>query len=119
MTKERMILYVKDNLMAMGVTDQNMELFISDALTSAITYCNLGNDIPEEMEPYLRRKVKNMINYQSADRKGTPSNIASIKEGDGAITFFYDASNTEEAVFGLSDSDKKQLKAFRRLKGYA
>ena len=70
------------------------------------------------MEPFVRKKIKIMIDYETAKGTGYQQDIASIKEGDGSITYATGGSNSRDGIYGLSDADKTILRRFRRLRGY-
>ena len=107
---------VRSNL---KITDDSRDLVISDVIIEAANYCNIPlNGLPEEMEPYIRKKVKGIIDYEEANGTGYKPDLAGIKEGDGALTFVTSGLNSREGVYGLTDSYRADLKRFRRLRGY-
>lgn len=117
MTKSEMVTMIKHNLI---LADGTCELAISDAVLMVCSYCNIPmNDIPEELEPFIRKKVKGILDYEAVNGTGYQPEVASIKEGDGSITWAQTDGNTKASIYGLSDSDKKDLRRFRRLRGYA
>lgn len=117
MTKEEMVILVKQNL---NIKDEVRDLTISDVITKVAVYCNLSfRNLPEELEPFVRKKVQTIISYEEANGTGYQKEIASIKEGDGAITYVTGSDSSDAAIYGLSATDKNYLKAFRRLRGYA
>ena len=86
----------------------------------ACDYCNRPIDcIPDELEPVLRKKVKGIIDYEAAVGTGFNPEVASIKEGDGSITWAQTEGNTKASIYELNDSDKRTLRRHRRLRGYA
>ena len=118
MTKTEMADLVKKNL---KIKDDNRDLAISDVIDNVIIYCNLNeNCIPSLLEPFVRKKVSDIIKYEEANGTEYHKDIASIKEGDGTITFVTGDSATSEAdvLYGLNSADKTRLQAFRRLRGY-
>lgn len=116
MDKETMIGLVKENLRLM-TEDHN--LMISDMIREACGYCNiLLDDIPEELEPFVRKKIKGILDYEAFKGPGFQPEVASIKEGDGSITWAQTEGNTKASIYGLNDSDKKELRRHRRLRGY-
>lgn len=114
MTTEEMKALVKTNL---AITDTSKDLIISDVITKAQVYCNICN-LPDAMEPFIRKKVKNRIDYEAVNGSGYAPEIASIHEGDGSLTFASGGSFSREGIYGLSDEDKRDLRPFRRLRGY-
>ncbi|MEG0687175.1 MAG: hypothetical protein RR466_00605 [Hungatella sp.] len=117
MTDAEMLLKVKDN-MKLKTDDYN--LTISDIIVSARTYCNLrANSLPPELEPFVRKKTKGIVDYEAANGSGYVQEVQSIKEGDGTINWAQTDGNTRASIYTLTDSDKKALKKFRRVGGYA
>ena len=108
---------VKNNL---GIQDDKSDLLISDVILMVCDYCNLEPDcIPDILEPFVRKKAKGIIDYEAAEGTGYNPEIASIKEGDGSITWAQTEGNTKASIYGLSESDKAGLRRHRRLRGYA
>lgn len=117
MDKKTMIELVKENLRLMT---EDHDLLISDMVQEVCGYCNIPLDnIPEELEPFIRKKVKGILDYETVNGTEYHPEVASIKEGDGSITWAQTDGNTKTSIYGLSDSDKKNLRRFRRLRGYA
>lgn len=112
MQTEELIEKVKERL---NITGTSRDLTISDVIQDAINYCNLI-ELPAELEPWIRKKVQGIINYEAENGTGTVFDIASIKEGDTSITYKVDSNTSKETVYGLSSEDKKRLQSFRRLK---
>ena len=116
MTSSEMLEKVKSNL---KIEDDTRDLNISDVILSVCDYCNMDQDkLPERLEPFIRKKVKGVMDYETVKGTGYQQDIASIKEGDGSITYATDGSNSREGVYGLSDADKTVLRRYRRLRGY-
>lgn len=116
MTLSEMRETVKENL---KLTDDTRDLDISDVIFNVCDYCNLNqNELPELLELYIRKKVKGIINYETVKGTGYQQDIASIKEGDGSVTYVTGGSNSREGIYGLTDADKTALRRFRRLRGY-
>lgn len=116
MTKSEMAALVKKNL---EIQDDIRDLAISDSIRMVCSYCNIPVDqIPEELEPFIRKKVKGILDYEAANGTGYQPEVASIKEGDGSITFAQSEGNTKTSIYGLNDSDKNVLRRYRRLRGY-
>ena len=116
MTFSEMLEKVKSNL---KIEDDTRDLNISDVILSVCDYCNMDQDkLPERLEPFIRKKVKGVMDYETVKGTSYQQDIASIKEGDGSITYATDGSNCREGVYGLSDADKTVLRRYRRLRGY-
>ena len=116
MDKEKMVDEIKRNL---RLETADHDLMISDVILMACDFCNIHTDcIPEEMEPTLRKKVKGIIDYENAVGTGYRPEVASIKEGDGSITWAQTEGNTKVSIYELNDSDKRALRRHRRLRGY-
>lgn len=106
-----MIAKVKENL---KIDNDEKDLIISDVIQEVISYCNL-KDLPEEIEPFIRRKVKTIMYYEKENGTEAVFDVKSIKEGDTSITYNTDEVS-RETIYGLSDSDKNTLQQFRRLR---
>ncbi len=116
MTVTEVMEAVRHNL---SIQDDSQDLVISDMILAVCDYCNLdSNHIPSVLEPIIRRKVKGVIDYEAANGTGYQPEVASIKEGDGSITWAQTEGNTKASIYGLSDSDKAALRRHRRLRGY-
>ena len=116
MTISEMEIAVKDNL---GIKDDTRDILISDVILLVCDYCNLGQkSIPDIIEPIIRKKVKGIIDYETANGMGYRPEVASIKEGDGSITWSQTDGNTKASIYSLTESDKKGLRRHRRLRGY-
>lgn len=114
MNKDAIIKLIKENLRLM--TDDH-DLMISDMVQEACSYCNISpDDIPEELEPFIRKKVKGILDYEAFYGSGFQPEVASIKEGDGTITWAQTEGNTRAGIYELNDSDKRMLRRFRRLR---
>ena len=117
MTKSEMVTAIKQNL---ALSDGAGDLTISDAVLMVCSYCNIPQDqIPEELEHFIRKKVKGILDYETSNGTGYQPEISSIKEGDGSITFAQTDGNTRASIYGLSACDKSTLRRYRRLRGYA
>ena len=116
MTFSEMLEKVKSNLETEYCA---RDLNISDVILSVCDYCNMDQDkLPERLEPFIRKKVKDVMDYEAVKGTGYQQDIASIKEGDGSITYATSGSNSREGIYGLSDADKTALRRYRRLRGY-
>ena len=117
MTKSEMEALVKKNL---DIPGGERDLTISDTVLNVCSYCNIPEeDIPAALEPFIRKKVRGIADYEAANGTGYQREIASIKEGDGSITWAQTDGNTRASIYELSESDKSCLRRFRRLRGYA
>lgn len=112
MLTEELIASVKINL---EIKDSTKDLIIKDTIQEALNHCNL-KELPEELEPYIRKKVQNIINYEAENGTTSVFDVKSIKEGDTSITYNVDDKTSKETIYGLSDGDKKTLQQFRRLR---
>lgn len=116
MTSEAMVNRIKDNLQ---LQTRDYDLQIEDMVILVCDYCNLSQEcIPDILEPIIRRKIKGIVDYEAANGTGYQPEVASIKEGDGTITWAQTEGNTKASIYGLSDSDKAALRRHRRLRGY-
>lgn len=116
MTKTEMLTEVKRNLRIEG---ESQDLTISDVILLVCDYCNINTErIPDAMERIIRKKSKGIIDYEEANGTGFSQDIASIKEGDGSISYATSGANGKEGIYGLSDGDKAALRLYRRLRGY-
>ena len=116
MTAEKMLETVKANL---KLADDAQDLLISDMILTVCDYCSLDPQcIPPILEPITRKKGKGIIDYEAANGTGYQPEMASIKEGDGSITWAQTEGNTKASIYGLSESDKAALRRHRRLRGY-
>ena len=116
MTASEMQDKVKNNL---GLKDDKRDLLISDVILAICDYCNLSQDcIPDILEPVIRKKVKGILDYEEVNGIGYHPEVTSIKEGDGSITWAQTDGNTKASIYGLSASDKADLRRHRRLRGY-
>ena len=117
MNSNEMLQTVKQNL-RLGTEDH--DLIISDLILPVCDYCNLDPDcVPDILEPFVRKKARGIIEYEASEGSGYNPEIASIKEGDGSITWAQTEGNTKASIYGLSESDKAGLRRHRRLRGYA
>ena len=99
MTAAEMSELVKQNL---KIEDGTRDPDISDVIFSICDFCNLDPGcIPEILEPVVRKKVKGIMDYEEANGSGYQQDIASIKEGDGSITYVTDGANSREDIYGL------------------
>lgn len=111
MLKEELRELVKNNL---KLDDDTKDLLIDDIIQEVLNYCNL-KEPPEEIEPFIRKKVKTIIDYETENGSNNVFDVKSIKEGDTSITYNTDEVS-RETIYGLSDRDKKVLQQFRRLR---
>ena len=108
---EEMLTKVKSSL---KIEDDSKDLIITDVIQECLNYCNL-KESPAELEPFIRRKVKAIIDYEAETGGNTVFDVTSIKEGDTSIT--YNTSEiSRETIYGLSEKDKQALMLFRRLR---
>lgn len=101
---------VKANL---KIADDSRDLIINDTIQEVINYCNL-KELPIELEPFVRKKVQSIINYELENGTSSVFDIKSIKEGDTSITYNVDDKISKDTIYGLSEINKKALQSFRR-----
>lgn len=111
MTIDEMKARVKKNLKIEG---DDKDLIISDVIQEVMNYCNL-KELPEALEPFIRRKVQLIINYEKENGTDAVFDVKSIKEGDTSVTYNVDQVS-RETIYGLSEKDKIALRRFRRLR---
>lgn len=109
---EELLLLVKVNL---EIPDTSKDIIIQDIINEVSNYCNLA-DVPKELEPFIRKKVQTIINYEVVNGTSSVFDVKSIKEGDTSITYDVGDKVSRETVYGLSDRDKKTLQLFRRVR---
>lgn len=108
---EEMLALVKERL---GIEDDSKDLLIEDVIRECLSYCNL-KEPPAELEPFVRRKIKTILDYEAENGSSAVFDVKSIKEGDTSITYNTDEVS-RETIYGLSDKDKQALMRFRRLR---
>ena len=108
---EEMLALVKERL---KIEDDSKDLLIEDVIRECLSYCNL-KEPPAELEPFVRRKVKTIIDYEAETGGSSVFDVTSIKEGDTSITYNTDEVS-RETIYGLSDQDKWLLARYRRLR---
>lgn len=109
MTKNEMVAFVKENL---GLQDTSKDLLIVDRIQDVCSYCNL-KEIPEELEPFIRRKVEQILLVERSPANATLYGVTSMKEGDSSITF--DNKMDYSSLYGLTEQEKKNLRPYRKL----
>lgn len=112
MQTSELIERVKDRL---KILDSSRDILIEDVIQEAMNFCNL-KELPIELEPFIRKKVQGIINYEAENGTAVVFDVKSIKEGDSSITYNVDEKTSKETVYGLSSEDKKRLRVFRRLR---
>ena len=108
---EEMLALVKERL---KIEDDSKDLLIEDVIRECLSYCNL-KEPPAELEPFIRRKVKTILDYEVETGGSSVFDVTSIKEGDTSITYNTDEVS-RETIYGLSEKDKQALMRFRRLR---
>lgn len=111
MTNEALMELVKQRL---ELADRARDLEISDLITEALEYCNL-KELPEALEPWLRKKVKTIINYEAENGDSSVFDVKSLHEGDTTTNYNVDQVS-RETIYGLSEADKSVLRRYRRLR---
>ncbi len=112
MTNEALMELVKQRL---EITDGTRDLEISDLITEALEYCNLA-ELPAALEPWLRKKIKTIINYETENGADSVFDVKSLHEGDTSVTYNIDEDHSRDAIYGLSKQDKSTLRRYRRLR---
>ena len=108
---EEMLEIVKQNL---EIEDDSKDLLIKDVIRECLSYCNL-KEPPAELEPFIRQKVKTILDYEAENGANAVFDVKSIKEGDTSITY-HTEEVSRETIYGLSDQDKMILARYRRLR---
>lgn len=112
MLTQELVEKVKENL---DIFDMTKDLLISDIIQETLNYCNL-KELPITLEPFIRKKVKLIIDYEKENGDRVIFDIKSIKEGDTSITYNVNENTSKENIYGLSNKDKSYLKLFRRMR---
>lgn len=110
MTLTGMIELVKENLKIM---DSGRDLLMSDLIREVMEYCNL-TELPAELEPFIRRKIKTVIDYEAEFGNKAVFDVKAVKEGDTQVTYADETSLKH--IYGLSAGDKQLLSRYRRLR---
>lgn len=113
MSRDEMLHLVKSNL---KLDDNVRDLIISDIIFLVVEYCNLGSKINKRLEPFIRKKVGNIIAYEKDGKDMFTKDISSIKEGDSSVTYSSDTITKATDIYGLSDFDKALLNKFRKIR---
>lgn len=114
---EWMLEEIKINL---RLKTEDHDRMILDMISDVCSYCNIDHHrIPYELEPIIRRKAQGIIDYEAAMGTGYHPEVQSIKEGDGSVTWAQSEGNTRSGIYQLNSNDRKELKRYRRLRGYA
>ena len=111
MSTEGMLELVKAQLQ---IEDDSRDLLITDVIQECLSYCNL-KEPPAELEPFIRRKIKTILDYEAENGANAVFDVQSIREGDVSITYNTNEVS-RETIYGLSDKDKQALMRFRRLR---
>lgn len=112
MLTDELILVVKSNL---KITDDTRDLTIKDAIQEVLNHCNL-KELPVELEPFIRKKVQSIINYEKENGDSIVFDVKSVSTGDTSVTYNVGDHTSKETIFGLSKEDKKSLQSFRRMR---
>ena len=111
MTIDELKSKVKENL---KIADNGKDLIISDVIQEVVNYCNL-KELPDALEPFIRKKVQTIINYEKENGTDNVFDVKSIREGDTSTTYNVEQVS-RETIYGLSKEDKVALRRFRRLR---
>ena len=112
MDKATTIATVKTNL---NITTTDRDLLIGDIWQNIVNYINWPG-VPEELEPFVRAKVKGVIDYEAEFGEGQAVDVASITEGKCSWTYSISGNSSKDAIYGFSNSDFGKLNMFRRLR---
>ena len=113
-TQKEMIDRVKQSL-ALDTEDRDVQ--IKDLIGEVCDYCNLDRDmLPEPLETHIRKKVRGILDYEKIYGQDYRQDIASIKEGDGTITYASGSGNSRQDIYQWTDSEKRNLRKYRRLR---
>lgn len=120
MTKAQVVELVKQNL---NIDNSVRDLTISDFVILFCEYCN-REDVPENAEPFIRKKVKSIIDYEiglaNEENDAVSSGaVKSITEGDTSILYEVTEDMTKAGIYGLTKLDKAYLNRFRKVRNYA
>jgi len=99
--------------LALSITDSSRDQLISDVYVNAITYMNL-DELPDALEPFVRAKVKRVMDYEAQVGEGLAVDVAAQTEGKCSWTFSTDENNSRDAIYGFGTSDFSQMKRFRK-----
>jgi hypothetical protein len=114
-TKDQQIKDIIDNvLLYCNITKYPIEYLAElDGITKEAEYAKI--QIPIELEPFIRKKLKTIIDYEAIKGTDNVFDLKSISEGDTSKTYNIEEVS-KETVYGFSDKDKTVLNAFRRLR---
>lgn len=112
MTVEETVALVKEHL---SIADTKRDLLIKDRINDVLNYCNL-TELPKQLEPFVRKKVKAVIDYEAFAGTQSVFDVKSQTEGESSWSYNVTDDNCKDTIYGLSEKDKKELKPFRRLR---
>lgn len=112
MDKDTTIQTVKTNLQ---LTDNTRDQLIGDIWQNTVNYIN-WEGVPEELEPFVRSKVKGVIDYEAQFGAGNVLDVVSQTEGKCSWTFNISGTSSIDSVYGFSKSDFGRLNTFRKLR---
>lgn len=99
------------------IQDTKYDIQIEDLMAEVCDYCNLeSKEMPEQLEPYVRKKLKAIMDYEEVNGTGYHQDISSIREGDGTVTYATGSGNTRDAIYHWTGSEKNGLRKYRRLR---
>lgn len=102
---------------ALALDTEDRDLQIEDLIGEVCDYCNLDRDmIPEPLETHIRKKVRGILDYEKIYGQDYRQDIASIKEGDGTVTYATGTGNSRQDIYQWTDKEKGILKRYRRLR---
>lgn len=110
MTKAEMVALVAGKLQS-----ENTQ-HVEDIVLMAAEYCNLEDDLPEGMEPIIRKKVKQILDYEANFGSDVAVDVKSVKSGDTSWTYNTDNGSARDVVYGFSKKELSDLARYRRLR---
>ena len=118
MTKSEMITSIKEKL---NITNNSRDILIDDIILLSLGYCNIrSSELPDGIEPIIRRKIKTIIDYEikieASPLLNSAYEVKSLTEGDSSVTFNVTNDNSRDTIYDLSTTDKRALRKFRRLR---
>lgn len=114
MNRQELMVLVKSHL---RLDTEDYDLVIFDLIQEICDYCNLDRDeIPEELETYIRKKVKGVVDYEREHGSGFQQKVSSITEGSTTVSFLHSDEDSRSYICELNDANKKLLNRYRKLR---
>lgn len=112
LTQDAALRLIKQNLVIVG---NERDILIRDCWQNAVNYLNTG-ELPAELEPLIRAKVKGVMDYEAEFGEGQVLDISSQTEGKCSWTYNVSPESCRDTVYGFSPKDFAQLNNYRRLR---